>query len=71
MKCPYCGGKTRVSQSRQREKFFQRRHICQNCHTRFSTYEITTKEYRELIRYMKTVKVLESIGMNFESVKTK
>ena len=64
MKCPYCGGKSKITQSRQRNKVYQRRHECNVCHSRFSTYELGVEEYKELNRYKKLWECLEREGLH-------
>lgn len=51
-------------QSRQRKKVFQRRHECYKCKQRFSTYEITTEEYKKLNNYKKICECLEREGLH-------
>lgn len=66
MKCPYCGGKSKTTQSRQRIHAFQRRHECLKCKERFSTYEITEEYFDELNKYKKLIKCLERLGLHLD-----
>lgn len=66
MKCPYCGGKTKILESRQQIERFKRRHECFECKKRFSTYEITKEKYDEIIKYKKIVKCLERLGLHLD-----
>lgn len=57
MKCPYCGGKSRITDSRERKSFRWRGHLCMSCGKRFSTHEIYSKKYTEELKaYIKGVK---------------
>lgn len=57
MKCPFCGGKSAIRDSRQRKKYYIRRHECLNCHRRFSTHETYAKEYEiKPVAFIKGVK---------------
>ena len=47
MKCPSCGGKTKVSYSRPVGNMVQRWRHCLTCDTRFVTYEQFTYVYKE------------------------
>lgn len=50
--CPYCnrGNRTHVIDSRDnhRDKVRRRRHECEHCQQRFTTYEITAAEYEKI-----------------------
>jgi transcriptional regulator NrdR family protein len=48
MECLTCNDKTRVVDSRQEGNMRYRRHYCQSCKTKFTTYEITAAEYDRL-----------------------
>ncbi len=57
--CDNCGEETRVIDSRHGEHFIRRRRECMACKVRFSTVEITEKEYNRLTRdsdFVKSVK---------------
>ena len=55
MKCPKCGGNTKIKESRQREHYYFRRHECLKCHARFSTHEVYEEDYAKI----KAVKRIE------------
>lgn len=40
MKCPSCGGATKVIDSRKKPEYLYRRRVCRLCGTRFSTKEV-------------------------------
>lgn len=50
--CPYCdrGNRSRVVDSRDNptDKVRRRRHECENCQKRFTTYEISAVEYEKI-----------------------
>ena len=69
MKCPYCGGKTKTMQSRQRNEVYQRRHECKDCHRRYSTYELSIEEYKQLKKYKKRWECLEREGLHCDKGK--
>jgi transcriptional regulator NrdR family protein len=48
MECPKCHRKPRVINSRFEDGKRWRRHRCEHCGERFSTYEITADEYERL-----------------------
>lgn len=45
MICPFCGGKSRIIDCRQRKEFKYRLHVCYSCGRRFSTREYYAKDY--------------------------
>ena len=65
MKCPDCGSKTQILESRQRKRIANandprfaaagptvfRRHEClnPNCKNRFSTYEVDQRDYQKML----------------------
>jgi len=50
-KCPVCGcDKTAVRDKRNSEEYITRRRECSNCGKRYSTYELTMNEVKELRR---------------------
>ena len=65
MKCPECGSKTHILESRQRKRIANakdpryaaagpsvfRRHEClnPNCKNRFSTYEVDQRDYQKML----------------------
>ena len=61
MKCIICGKKTIVLESRHQRQWIRRRHYCENCEQRFTTYETTLdlpkviKEYAQLKRFYRSV----------------
>ena len=46
MQCPYCGGDSRVLDSRASADSIRRRRECQECERRFTTYEVFRLELR-------------------------
>ena len=48
MKCPFCNGKTKTTNSRPDKKMRRRRHECLVCHEKFTTYEMLADEYLEM-----------------------
>lgn len=61
MKCPHCGSVdgSRIIDTRDANEARRRRHVCDKCEQRFTTYEISAEEYERLLR----VKVDEA-GIN-------
>lgn len=53
MKCPFCGGKSRILDSRQRIKYYKRRHECIVCHKKFTTHEVYAEDYTKPKAYIK------------------
>jgi transcriptional regulator NrdR family protein len=54
MQCPSCGSEDlKTVDSRPSDGMIRRRKECKSCGGRFSTYEITEKEYNRLKRLVK------------------
>lgn len=54
MKCPYCGGKSRILDTRVRKDGTKwRRHVCPYCDQKFSTMEIYAGDYRQVKHLIK------------------
>lgn len=54
-RCPHCGGKTRVIDSRPSDTIggdptLLRRRTCQDCEKRVTTYELLADDYKALFR---------------------
>lgn len=45
MICPFCGGKSRIIDCRQRKEFKYRLYACKSCGRHFSTHETYAKDY--------------------------
>ena len=64
MNCPKCGSKAKVIDSRPYESYIIRRRECNGCKHRFTTYEISLREYEDGKQAINTVKqVKELIGL--------
>ncbi|WP_077622039.1 hypothetical protein [Sediminibacillus massiliensis] len=48
MKCPICDGKTKVKETRIKERFYRRRE-CLSCGERFTTYELTKMDVLDIL----------------------
>ena len=75
MKCPDCGAKTHILESRQRKRIRNikdpryaaagptvfRRHEClnPNCKNRFSTYEVDQRDYQKMLLLVATAQKTE------------
>lgn len=75
MKCPDCGSKTHILESRQRKRISNakdpryaaagptvfRRHEClnPNCKNRFSTYEVDQRDYQKMLLLVDTARKTE------------
>lgn len=49
MKCPKCGESSGITDSRPAPYGIRRRHVCECCHHKFTTVEITAEEYKTLV----------------------
>jgi transcriptional repressor NrdR len=45
MKCPFCGKRSKIIDSRQKKDYYFRRHECPACKKRFTTHEVYDKDY--------------------------
>lgn len=54
MKCPNCGGKSAITDGRQRASYYWRRHECLLCGFRFSTKEVYIEDYNKPKAFIKT-----------------
>lgn len=52
MNCPKCKARAYIIDTRS-SPTKRRRYKCNNCGERFTTYEISKEEYKELLRYRK------------------
>lgn len=77
MQCPYCGGDSRVLDSRQSPDGIRRRRLCNDCKRRFTTYEragsidlkvIKRDERTEPFEPGKLVRSLERVTRNRPNV---
>lgn len=77
MQCPYCGGDSRVLDSRQSPDGIRRRRLCNECKRRFTTYEragsidlkvIKRDERTEPFDPAKLVRSLERVTRNRPNV---
>ncbi len=50
MECPYCGGKTKVTDKRRSPRGIRRRRECLKCKKRFTTYEKIAKSELYIIK---------------------
>lgn len=55
MKCPKCGSKTFIFDSREKDNRMWRRRMCDTCGYRFTTEEITEEQYSALQRYKQII----------------
>jgi len=53
MKCPKCGGRTAVIDSRPRKNQIFRRRECLECGFRFNTWESYEKDYNKPVAFIK------------------
>jgi transcriptional regulator NrdR family protein len=61
MKCPECNGATGVIETRLTHSGVRRRHKCCTCGNRFTTLEITIKEYKSMTEQLKNNKEVEEL----------
>jgi transcriptional repressor NrdR len=54
MNCPKCDFQTKVYDSRYHSHYVRRRRECLNCGHRFTTMEIYTEQYEDLMKGKKT-----------------
>ena len=47
-----CGARTEVTDSRPMDGYVYRRHYCEKCDVKFSTYEISKEEYNSRVGYL-------------------
>lgn len=68
MRCPECGGETRVKDKRTREyNRIYRRRECLICKTRFTTYEEVSSDQKTKIIYERTRKKTKKIFRYFKN----
>lgn len=61
MKCPKCGGRTKISNSRDFQNGTKRTHDCIDCHNRFFTIEIEMSEYKLLLEWKEKFNTMVSL----------
>ena len=70
MKCPECGGSTKVTDSRKTYYGVRRTHECLICSHKFGSAEITKDEYNKLLethrKYNEIVSLITSLGHRVE-----
>lgn len=68
MTCPYCGGNTKVIDSRPNEDSVHRRRECLICKERFSTTEIDMQMYEKLAN-VSLSQIQEKVNEAMEQIK--
>lgn len=69
MKCPECNGATAIIDTRVSKAGKKRRHECFVCGNRFTTLEITTREYKFMTGQLKKYEEVEALFYKFVNAK--
>lgn len=63
MKCPVCGKKSSVFDSRYENDYVRRRRFCPECHERFTTYEMSVYRLSSIMEKLFARELIAKAGL--------